>query len=233
MKKVLKISGGILVLIVIVVGILFAIYNKPRPEGKTSPEADALALKMLKAINNDAYTKTRFIEWSFNGREHQYKWDKENGRVRVKWAAYSIQLNLNNYNKSKVLENGIEVVSESRSDLIQTAVNYFNNDSFWLVAPFKILDKGTERSLVTLEDGATGLLVTYTTGGTTPGDAYLWKLLANGFPESYQMWTSIIPLGGIEASWSDWQVMESGVFLPASHKIGPITLSMGELSAYN
>lgn len=233
LKIILKIAGGLLILGLIIFGILYAIYNKPLPEGKSGSEADALAQQMLKAINNEAYESTRYLEWSFNGGEHQYKWDKENGKVRVKWDAYTVHLNLNNSSKSKVLENGAKVLGTSKDDLIATATNYFNNDSFWLVAPFKMFDKGTERSIVTSEDGTKGLLITYSTGGTTPGDSYLWKLLPSGFPESYQMWTKIIPIGGVDATWDDWQVMESGVFLPTSHKIGLMTLYMGNIRAYN
>ena len=102
-----------------------------------------------------------------------------------------------------------------------------------MVAPFKVFDKGTSRSIVTLEDGSEGLLVSYASGGTTPGDSYLWKLQANGFPESYQMWVGIIPIGGMEATWEDWQIMDSGCFLPTSHKLGPVTLFMGNVKAYN
>ena len=84
-------------------------------------------------------------------------------------------------------------------NLIEKAVKYFNNDSFWLLAPYKIFDKGTKRSLVTLDDGHEGLLVTYTTGGTTPGDSYLWHLDSTGKPVSFQMWVSSLPIDGLEA----------------------------------
>jgi hypothetical protein len=84
-----------------------------------------------------------------------------------------------------------------------------------------------------LKDGTQALLVTYTSGGDTPGDSYLWKLQPNGFPISFKMWVSIIPIGGIEASWDEWQVTESGAFLPARHSIGPITLDMGDVRGYN
>jgi hypothetical protein len=49
-------------------------------------------------------------------------------------------------------------------------------------------DEGTTRSLVKNEDKTNGLLVSYASGGVTPGDAYLWKLDANGLPQSYKMW---------------------------------------------
>jgi len=208
-------------------------YNEKLPEGKPGKEAEALAQKMQKAVNYEAYKNTRYFEWSFNGGNHQYKWDKENGKVEVKWADYMVNLNLNDTTRSIVSKQLATVSAKESRDLINTAWNYFNNDSFWLVAPFKVFDEGTERSVVTLEDGSKGLLVSYNQGGTTPGDSYLWKLQPNGFPESYQMWVKIIPIGGAKATWDDWKVMESGVFLPTSHQIGPVTLFMGDVKAYN
>jgi hypothetical protein len=61
----------------------------------------------------------------------------------------------------------------------------------------------------------------------------LWKLQPNGFPISYQMWVKIIPIGGLEATWDEWKVMENGLYLPSSHNIGPVPLDMGEVRAYN
>jgi len=233
LKIILKIAGGLIVLGLIAFGILYAVYNEPLPDGKQGPDADALAQKMLKAINNDTYKSTKYLEWSLLDGAHKYKWDKENGKVRVEWDNYLVKLNLNSPSKSEVFENGIEVIGDTKENLTVTATDYFNNDSFWLVAPFKILDKGTKRSIITLEDESEGLLVSYTSGGTTPGDTYLWKLLPNGFPESYQMWVKISPIGGLEATWDDWKIMENGLALPASHKLGPMTLNMGEVKAYN
>ncbi len=237
MKKVLKILikciGILFVLGAVTFAILYAIYNKSLPQGKSGIAADSLAHKMLKALNYDAYKDTRYVEWSFKADKHRYKWDKQLGVVRVEWDDYRVVLNLANPAKSSVFENDIQVTENSRTELIETAVSNFNNDSFWLVAPFKVFDSGTERSLVTLEDGSDGLLINYTSGGTTPGDSYLWKLGKNRMPESFQMWVEIIPIGGLEATWGDWQIMESGVFLPISHKLGPMDFKMGEVKAYN
>ncbi len=232
-KKILKILLGLFVLLLVIYTILYITYNQPLPEGKSGPAADALAQKMLKATNYETYKTTQFLEWSFAGGAHHYKWDKLHGKVQVKWNDYQVNLNLTNPSKSMVLENNVSVIGNEKSRLIEKASSYFNNDSFWLVAPFKVFDKGTTRSLVQLEDGTEGLLITYSSGGTTPGDTYLWKLQPNGFPISYQMWVKIIPIGGLEASWDDWKVMENGLFLPASHKLGPVTLYMGNVRGYN
>jgi len=233
LKKLFKIAGGLLLLALIGFVVLYLVYNEPLPGSQRGPAAEALAEKMLSTINYDAYKQTRYLEWSFAGGAHHYKWDKENGKVEVKWNDYIVNLNLNNKESSTVTENRKRLSTKESQDVISSAWDYFNNDSFWLVAPFKVFDEGTQRGIVKLEDGSDGLMITYTSGGTTPGDSYLWKLQSNGFPESYQMWVKIIPIGGIEATWDDWKVMENGLFLPSSHKLGPMTLDMGSVRAYN
>ncbi|MEO9893835.1 hypothetical protein [Aurantibacter sp.] len=232
-KRLLKITGVILSIIFIGLLVAYFMYNQPLPDSNNPEGADKLAEQMLTTINNDIYIKTRFLEWSFAGGKHTYKWDKENGRVLVSWDDYAVNLNLNNPSKSTATNKGITLLSNHLDDSIKKAQDYFNNDSFWLLAPFKVFDKGTNRSIVLLDDGSEGLMVTYSSGGTTPGDSYLWKLNSNGFPESFQMWVKIIPIGGLRATWDDWKVMENGLFLPASHKIGSMTLDMGNVKAYN
>tara|TARA_R110002167_G_scaffold259361_3_gene465880 strand:- start:419 stop:1129 length:711 start_codon:yes stop_codon:yes gene_type:complete len=232
-KILLKVVIGLILLGLLLFGTLFIIYDQPLPQGETGAAANALAQKMLTALHYDQYQATRFLEWSYIGGKHRYKWDKENGIVQVAWKRYKVDLDLNKSDRSKVFRNGSAVIGDDRSELIEKAQAFFNNDSFWLVAPFKVFDKGAERRLIVLKDGSQGLLITYRSGGTTPGDSYLWKLGADGFPKSFQLWVKIIPIGGLEASWDDWKEMENGLSLPGSHRLGPITLYMGHVRAYN
>lgn len=229
MKKFLK----ILVILILGLVIFLWIKHEPLPEGSEPQQADKLAVKMLNALNHEKYKSTRFLEWSFQNGANNYKWDKETGTVVVKWDDYNVRLDLVTHASSTAEKAGTMLSDEEKDKITSKALKLFNNDSFWLVAPFKVFDRGTTRSLVALEDGSKGLLVTYSEGGTTPGDSYLWVLNENGFPICYKMWVKIIPLGGLEATWDDWQVMESGAFLPKSHQLGPFTLGMGDVRAYN
>ncbi|MFS4418431.1 hypothetical protein [Maribacter sp. 2307ULW6-5] len=233
LRKIIKGFGILLGLLIIGFVVLYAVYNEKLPEGRLGPDADALAQKMLNSLNHQKFKDTRYLEWSFQGGAHHYKWDKEKRTVEVSWDDYLVELDLISTASSVAKKGGERMMDMESKPIIEQAVAYFNNDSFWLVAPYKVFDDGVQRSVVPLPDGTDGLLVTYTKGGTTPGDSYLWMLQPNGFPKSFKMWVDIIPIGGIEATWDDWAVMESGAFLPKTHQLGPVTLSMGDVRGYN
>ncbi|GFD82798.1 hypothetical protein KUL118_56600 [Tenacibaculum sp. KUL118] len=228
MKKLFKTLGILLLIGAIILAVFYFKNNESLPTGKQGPKADALATKMLEALNYEAYKDTRFIEWSFRGK-HFYKWDKQENIVEVSWNTNKVILHTKSPEKSVVLVNEKEV---KNNEILQKAIDYFNNDSFWLVAPYKVFENGIERRIIQYE-GKDALLITYTTGGSTPGDSYLWILDENGRPTSYKMWVSIIPTGGMEATWSDWVTTESGAILPTKHEMPVGTLDMGDVKAYN
>ena len=221
-KKVLKITAGTVIFLtlpsLLFFGALYLKYNEDLPTGIQGEQADALANKMLNALDYQAFEATNYIEWTFKKRHH-YKWKIDENSCNVYWKEFKVDLNLNDYSKSKAYVHNFKVDGEQSNELIQTAIKYFNNDSFWLIAPYKVFDNGTERRLVTLENGEQALLITYNSGGSTPGDSYLWLLDNTGKPKSFKMWTSLIPIQGIEASWDDWITTESGAQLPAFHKL--------------
>lgn len=231
-KRILKIIGKVMVFLtlpsLLFFGFLYLRYNEDLPHGEQGESADQLAYKMLEALNQEAYLNTDYLEWTFKGRHH-YKWYKSDKTCEVSWDDMTILLDLKNNTNSKVFAGKQEYNGIEKQDYIDKATRYFNNDSFWLVAPYKVFDEGSERRLVKTEDGNEALLITYTTGGTTPGDSYLWHLDDSGKPKSFQMWVDILPIDGFEATWSDWTTTESGAQLPTSHKFLIFNLDMGEI----
>lgn len=232
LKKVLKIIGGVIIFFtlptLLLFGFMYLKYNEALPEGQQGPAADQLATQMLKTLNEDAYHNTDYIEWTFKGR-HQYKWYKSDNTCEVYWDHFTVLLDLDHHDNSKVLVAEQEYNGVEKQDYIYKAKSYFNNDSFWLVAPYKVFDEGAERRLVKTEEGKEALLVTYNSGGNTPGDSYLWHFDDTGKPKSYQMWVSILPIAGLEATWDQWITTESGAQLPTFHKLLFLGLDMGEV----
>ncbi|MEM5565143.1 hypothetical protein WNY78_08505 [Psychroserpens sp. AS72] len=228
-KKILKIVGGVIIFFTLPSLLFFAFmyfkYNEDLPTGEQGQAADQLATKMLNVLNHDAYKATDYIEFTFK-KHHHYKWFKTENTCEVYWKNVKVNLDLTDLSKSHVYFSDqsadhleIKYEGKEKQDYIQKAVDYFNNDTFWLVAPYKVFDEGVERRLVKTEDNENALLITYTNGGSTPGDSYLWHFDENGKPKSYQMWVDILPINGLEASWSDWKTTDTGAELPTFHKL--------------
>jgi len=230
MKKFFKIIGILLLLILVFITAFYFINNEKLPEGKQGKEADALAIKMFNALNHEAFEKTEILEWSFRNKNH-YKWFKQEHIVHVSWDDKKVILHTKSPESSTAFINGKETDDQA---LIKKATAFFNNDSFWLVAPFKIFDSGTERRLVKHND-KDALLITYTSGGSTPGDSYLWILDDNYLPTSFKMWASIVPIGGVSATWSGWKNTEAGIQLSTKHQLSlfGMELPLGSVRAYN
>lgn len=214
MKRAFRIASIIFLGFIFFLFIFFITQNQKLPEGTPGPEADQLAMKMMQSLNYDAWQTTSEISWTFKGM-HSYRWNKLENIVNVKWADHEVILNPED--KSGIVQNGENYSSQEIEELINTSWDYFNNDSFWLYAPFKAFDPGTERSIVQLKDGRQGLKVTYTSGGSTPGDSYVWILDESGRPTSVKMWVSILPLGGMEFTWENYKTLESGAMIAQDH----------------
>ncbi|BAO77071.1 hypothetical protein [Winogradskyella sp. PG-2] len=231
-KRILKIIGGIIIFFtlptLLLFGFMYLKYNEDLPEGQQGAEADALATQMLQTLNEEAYINTDYLEWTFKGRHH-YKWYKTDKTCEVSWDDFTVILDLKNHDNSKVFVAKQEYDGVEKHDYIHKAETYFNNDSFWLVAPYKSFEANVERRLVKTDANKNALLVTFTSGGTTPGDSYLWHLDDTGKPKSYQMWTSILPIDGLEATWDNWITTESGAQLPSFHKLLFLDLEMGDV----
>ena len=149
----------------------------------------------------------------------------------MEWNDNKVILYPNTPEKNEVLQPENLSVKQ-KNKLFKTATDYFNNDSFWLIAPHKIYDPGVERRVVKYEN-TDALLVTYTSGGSTPGDSYLWILDEKGLPVSFKMWVSVLPIGGIKATWENWVIMESGLPIAKTRKISAFTMEMGNLKGYS
>lgn len=189
-------------LIVFAIGsIAYLFIDESRPVGTKGLEAERLTDEMLAALNKNAFDSISFISFTFR-EKHSYEWDKKNDEVIVKWDDNIVKI---------PLDQG----EESYNEIQKQAYAKFINDSFWLIAPYKVRDNGTIRSMVDVKEGR-GLLIEYTSGGLTPGDAYLWIIDDKGFPKSWKLWTSNIPFGGLSFTWDGW-ISEKNAWFSTAH----------------
>ncbi|KYG79227.1 hypothetical protein AWW67_12665 [Roseivirga seohaensis] len=214
MKKLFRILAVIFLTLILGLFVFYLVKNESLPEGTAGSKADNLALEMMESLNKSAWDSTANVSWTFKG-IHHYEWNRTENSVLVKWDENEVLLNTINQTGEVIRPEKIR--EEGKEELIKQAFGYFNNDSFWLCAPFKAFDPGTERSLVTLKDGREGLKVTYTSGGSTPGDSYVWILDENNKPKSVKMWVSILPLGGMEFTWENYLKLSSGALVAQDH----------------
>ncbi|MGB5981755.1 MAG: hypothetical protein WBG46_06390 [Nonlabens sp.] len=227
-KKVFKVLLVLIAILIIAFLGLKLYFDVEIPSGIKGVKATALAIKIQDAINADALSDMDSISWTFRETNH-YMWRPSQTSVDVRWDDKLVQLQTEKPLISKAFENGTELTGDEREDAIEYAQSNFNNDSFWLIAPFKIRDVGTELEYIAENE----LLVRYKSGGTTPGDVYVWQVDENFLPKSFKMWVDIIPLDGIQANWNDWYETSAGFMLPKSRDIYGIEIPLTDVVVYN
>jgi len=226
MKKFLVFLGSLVVILII----LFLIFNESLPQGEQGTRAEELTDEMFTSLNKPAWENLGYIKWSFRG-AHHYIWDKKQNRAKIAWEDFEVIMDLNEVT-GKAYKEGSLLGGADKDEAIEKAWAYWCNDSFWLIAPFKARDPGTSRKYVKLDGELDGLLVQYQSGGVTPGDAYLWAIDQTGKPRYYKMWVSIIPLGGVKATWENWSNIQ-GVMIATEHEMGPLEIPIGDVKGGN
>jgi hypothetical protein len=209
LRRTLKILAWTLGVILLAGGIGYVALDKKLPEGVEGPEAEALADKMLKAVNKEAWDSLGFLQFTYFKGGHQIFWDKRRNLAEVKWDEKRALIDPSAL-KGMAWQKGELAEGEKRDKLVEKAITLFWNDCFWIIAPFKVRDPGTVRKVVTNDDGSKSLLVTYTSGGRSPGDHYLWHLNAEGLPVAWQLWVKILPIGGLKQGWEEWETLPGG-----------------------
>ncbi|HMQ08387.1 MAG TPA: hypothetical protein PKC30_13885 [Saprospiraceae bacterium] len=213
----------IFIFILILLGIILALYlfiraeSEKLPEMNSSPAADQIADSMMMVLGKEGWDTLHFLQWVFKNK-HQYLWNKPVNSVLIEWGGNRVMMNLDNQT-GRAWKRSSEVGGREKENLMKKAWKMWCNDSFWMFAPFKAKDPGTTRTLVEVPaPGVFGLLVTYQSGGVTPGDHYLWILDHKYVPLGFKMWVSIIPIEGLYVSWDRWLTLDEGIKLSTFHE---------------
>ena len=230
MKKLLKWAlYGIIALVGIGTLAVFILSEK-YPEGTNASKADEVANSIMNALDKDGFDTIKYLAWNFADRQ-QYIWDKQSNNAIIKWGNVEVTMDLDNQ-VGDVLVDGQILQNDEKQKYLDDAWFYWCNDSYWMIAPFKMFDPGTSRVMVN-DDGREGLMVKYDSGGVTPGDSYLWFYDDNYIPTGYKMWVNIIPVKGIYSSWDNWKTLPSGAKLAQKHEMKLFTLVIKDIREGN
>jgi hypothetical protein len=164
------------------------------------------------------------VRFAFFG-QHRYLWDRERDLVEVTEGERRVLLRLGDQS-GLAFDGGRRLEGAAARDALATAYAHFINDSYWLNPVVKIRDPGVRRAYVPLEGDLEGLLVTYTRGGLTPGDSYLWEVGSNGLPRRWRMYVSVLPIRGIANTWEGWTTLATGARVATVHGGGPVSFEM-------
>lgn len=159
-------------------------YNNPPAEGFNLEGSDMLAMLladkcMLAMGGREAWDNTKFISWNFLGRR-DHLWNKASGDVRIEDVANEITILMNIKDMSgKVFKSG-QPVSDSLDYFLQKGYEWWINDSYWLVMPYKLKDSGVTLKYLGEDTTQAGtpadyLEMTFDAVGVTPENMYkIW-----------------------------------------------------------
>lgn len=205
-------------------------FQRSTPNGTQGPEAEQLTDRIEASINIIAWQETGAVEWTFP-RGHKHLWDRQRHWHRLEWDGCTAWIDLST-RQGRVECDGKLLEGADLRERLDDAWSIWANDSFWLNPLAKLRDEGTERRLIITEDDREALLITYRSGGVTPGDSYLWTVDEAGQATACTMWVQVIPVGGLEFSWDNWQTLDTGARVATRHR-GPLgfTIELTDIRA--
>ncbi len=199
----------------------------------TAQNPDNKALKIAENVVNamggrENYNSTRFIQWDFAKRT--LYWDKWTGNVRIE-APEKHQVILVNINTltGKVYENDTLVTDKNKIEsLLQQGKNWWINDSYWLVMPWKLQDPGVSLKYVEVNKIGNGhladvLQLTFNNVGVTPQNKYY--VYVDQEDRLIKQWAFFTTIKDKEAKftlpWDNYQKMENILLSFNRSQFGP------------
>ena len=145
-------------------------------------DSNAEGLELVRTLERamggrEAYDRARHLSWEFTG-PRRHLWDKQTGDVRIETKDLLVLMNVET-REGRVFEKGHEVEDRERlRELLDQGYRWWQNDSYWVVMPWKLQDPGVAVRHIgeeRLPDGRDMDLlgVRFNGVGATPGNRYL------------------------------------------------------------
>jgi hypothetical protein len=208
----------------------------PASAADRDPRADAIGKELIASLGGQsAWEKARQFQFDFvverEGKRvasFSHAWDRYTGDYRLTGAEktgapYVVYFNVQT-RQGRAWVNGKPAEGEALDNLLKTAYQRFINDTYWLLAPWKIFDPGVhlayEGEKPCPDGGACDVLkLSFENVGLTPRDLY-WLFVTRDGRRMVQ-WQYV--LNGAQedpttALWKQWQSF-SGVSLSTEKDI--------------
>jgi hypothetical protein len=204
--------------------VLLAAFLTASPPARDA-KADAVGKELIAALGGmPAWEKSRQFQFDFvvakEGKavaRFSHVWDRYTGDYRLKGvdkagAPYVVYFNVNTKD-GKAFVNGAAVPAEENAKRLESAYGRFINDTYWLLAPWKIFDPGVNLTYdgeKPCPDGGTCdiLKLSFADVGLTPKDVYWLWITRDG--RHMVQWQYVLG-GAAEApttvAWKDWKNM--------------------------
>ena len=136
-------------------------------QGPASAPGDVLAQRVFDMQAGPAWEKARYFAFTFN-LDHEGKrvasfpqrWDRETGEYRVsgldpQGKKFEVRMNVKT-KKGKAWVEGTEVTGEKLAEMLTAGYRRYQNDTFWLLMPLKMIERGAKRQAIGARDDACG-----------------------------------------------------------------------------
>lgn len=192
------------------------------PAASADEKADSLGRDLIAALGGQgAWEKARQFQFDFvverEGKavaRFSHAWDRYTGDYRLTGndktgAPFAVYFNVNT-RAGQVFVNGKSVEGEQAALHLQNAYERFINDTYWLLAPWKVFDPGVRRTYdgekPCPEGGVCEVLkLSFENVGLTPKDVYWLWITRDG--RRVVQWQYVLNGASEEpttAAWKDW-----------------------------
>ena len=197
----MKLCAGRLVAVFLLAGAFAA-------AARTDEKAQQLAREVWKASGGEKWPKVKEIRFTFiveqDGKQlasAEHHWNRAAGTDRVKWKGKDVTVNL---------------AAPAQDEDAKAAYGRWVNDSYWLLAPLKVLDPGVNLTHEGAKDlngtSYEALRLSFAGVGLTPGDQYLlyidpqtklvraWDYIPTADKVMHGTWENYKTFGGLQLS---------------------------------
>jgi hypothetical protein len=186
------------------------------------------AVDMWKACGGENWSKVQEIDFNFIVEQDgkalftaQHKWNVAAGTDNVKWTD----------KEGKAHDATANLASPATDGDEKTAYARWVNDSYWLLAPLKLKDKGVKVEAGGPKDmngtSMETINVSFDTVGLTPTDKYVYYI--DPQTKMPKAWDYVPASGtGMQATWEKWQDF-GGLKLATEHNFNGKTIRLTEI----